>query len=77
MKKEFIFATLLFSASAIADPTILGMELGRMTEQALKTKYNVSHSGVNKYSGGNMYSIPVSSIDFEGLREGLHNLSLL
>ena len=42
MKKEFIFATLLFSASAIADPTMFG---------------------------GNMYSIPVSSIDFEGLSE--------
>ncbi|OOE49069.1 hypothetical protein BZG12_16260 [Salinivibrio kushneri] len=45
------------------------MELGAMKEKDLKAKYNVTHTGTNKYSSGNMYSIPVSSIDFQGLKE--------
>ncbi|TLM73182.1 hypothetical protein ACONUD_07470 [Microbulbifer harenosus] len=40
-----------------------------MTESELKEMYQVSHTGTNKYSNGNMYSIPVSGIDFEGLQE--------
>ena len=40
-----------------------------MTEKELKAKYNVSHTGTNKYSSGNMYSVPTSSIDFQGLKE--------
>lgn len=69
MKKGIALAIALLSSSAFADPTIFGMELGAMTEKDLKAKYNVSHTGTNKYSSGNMYSIPVSSIDFQGLKE--------
>ena len=40
-----------------------------MTEKDLKSAYSVNHAGTNKYSKGNMYSVPVSSINFEGLKE--------
>lgn len=69
MKKGIALAISLFSSSVFADPTIFGMELGKMTEKDLKAKYNVSHTGTNKYSSGNMYSVPTSSIDFQGLKE--------
>jgi hypothetical protein len=69
MKKAVTFALVLLNSSAFADPSIFGMELGKMTEKDLKTKYNASHTGTNKYSDGNMYSVPVSSIDFDGLKE--------
>lgn len=69
MKKGIALALSLLSTAAFADPTIFGMELGKMTETELKAKYNVSSNGTNKYSNGNMYSIPTSSINFSGLKE--------
>ncbi|PSX10483.1 hypothetical protein [Photobacterium angustum] len=60
---------LLTSSSVYAAPTIFGMTLGEMSEKELKAKYNVNLTGKNKYSEGNMYSVPVSSINFEGLQE--------
>ena len=69
MKKGIILAIAIFSSSVFADPTIFGMELGKMTEKELKATYNVNFTGKNKYSNGNMYSVPVSSINFDGLKE--------
>lgn len=73
MKKEIALALALalamISSSVFADPAIFGMELGKMTEKDLKAMYTVNHTGTNKYSNGNMYSVPTSSINFEGLNE--------
>lgn len=69
MKKGIALALTLTSSVAFADPAIFGMELGKMTESELKAKYNVTHTGTNKYSNGNMYSVPTGSISFEGLQE--------
>ncbi len=69
MKKGIILALSLLSSSVLADPTIFGMEIGKMTETELKAKFNVSSTGTNKYSSGHMYSIPTSSINFSGLKE--------
>lgn len=69
MKKGIALSLIFLSSSVFADPTIFGMELGKMTEKDLKAKYNVSHAGINKYSSGNMYSVPTSSLDFQGLKE--------
>ncbi|TKD46455.1 hypothetical protein [Azotobacter chroococcum] len=69
MKKEIAISLSLLSSVAFADPTIFGMELGVTTEQQLKSAYNVNHIGTNKYSNGNMYSVPVSAINFDGLQE--------
>ncbi len=69
MKKGIALALAIFSSSVFADPAIFGMELGKMTEKDLKAMYNVNHTGTNKYSNGNMYSVPVSSINFEGLKK--------
>lgn len=60
---------MLVSSSAFADPSIFGMEIGKMTESELQSTYNVSYAGINKYSNGNMYSIPAGSISFEGVKE--------
>lgn len=69
MKKGIALTLMLLSSSVFADPTIFSMELGKMTEKELKSKYNVNHTGTNKYSNGNMYSVPVSSISFDGLKK--------
>lgn len=59
----------LFSTAAFADPTIFSMELGVTTEDQLKSMYKVEHIGTNKYSDGNMYSIPTGEVSFDGLKE--------
>lgn len=69
MRKGIALALALLSSSAFADPTIFGMALGEMTEKDLKATYKVKHTGKNKYSNGNMYSVPVSNINFEGLKK--------
>jgi hypothetical protein len=69
MKKGIALALTLASSLSFADPNIFGMELGKMTERELKGKYNVTSTGTNKYSNGNMYSVPTNSIDFSGLKK--------
>jgi hypothetical protein len=69
MKRAIVLALVLVSSSALSAPAVFGMELGQMTERSLKAKYKVDHAGTNKYSNGNMYSVPVSSISFDGLQE--------
>jgi hypothetical protein len=69
MKKGIALSLSLLSSVAFADPVVFGMELGKTSEQQLKAAYNVNHTGTNKYSNGNMYSVPVSAINFDGLQE--------
>lgn len=69
MKKRIVLALAMLSSSVFADPTIFGMELGKMTEKDFKAMYKAKHTGKSKYSNGNMYSVPVSSINFEGLKK--------
>lgn len=69
MRKGVALAILLFSSAALADPSVFKMELGKTTETQLKSMYQTHHKGVNKYSDGNMYSIPTSAINFDGLQE--------
>lgn len=69
MKKRVALAIWLFSPVAFADPTIFNMELGKTTESQLKSMYDVQHTGTNKYSNGNMYSVPPSVINFDGLQK--------
>lgn len=69
MKKGIILAISLFSSVALADPTIFNMELGATTETQLKSMYRVRHTGTNKFNHGNMYAVPASAINFDGLRQ--------
>lgn len=69
MKKGIALSLSLLSSLAVADPTIFDMELGKTTESQLKSMYSVQHTGLNKFSRGNMYSVPASNIEFEGLQE--------
>jgi len=66
MKKAITLALTILSSSVFADPSIFGMELGKMTEKALNAMYQVNQTGTHEYSGGNMYSIPVEEIKFRG-----------
>lgn len=65
--KKIIFALLFVCQSAFANPTVFGLTIGETTAAQLKSKYNVSHQGINKYSQGDMYLIPQSQIQFEGI----------
>ncbi len=69
MKKGIALAISLFSSVVFADLTIFNMELGKTTETQLKSMYNVQHTGTNKYSNGNMYSVPTSAINFDRLQK--------
>lgn len=70
MKKILIALTLvLSSASAVADPTVFGMHLGKTTTAQLKSMYQPHFMGKNKYSNGDMYTIPTSQINFRGLEK--------
>ena len=69
MKKSIALSLMLLSSSVFADPAIFGMEIGKMTESELQSTYNVNFLGINKYSHGNMYTIPAASINFEGVKE--------
>ena len=69
MKKGIALTLSLLSSSVFADPTVFGMELGKTTEEQFKAMYKATHTGTNKYSNGNMYSVPASAINFEGLQD--------
>jgi hypothetical protein len=58
----------MFCSQAFAEPSIFGMEIGSMTESQLQSQYKVELLGTNHYTQGNMYSVPVESIDFDGLK---------
>lgn len=69
MKIGIILSLALFSSITLADPSVFGMELGKTTETQLKEKHKLNHTGTNKYTDGNMYSVPISGIDFSGLKK--------
>ena len=58
--------------SAYADTTAFGMTLGKTTLEEFRKAYPSStHEGKNKWTEGQMYSIPVSELDFEGVKSDL------
>lgn len=69
MKKIIVLFALLLSSTVYADPTVFKMEIGKMTEKQLKSIYNVTNAGINKYSNGNMYNISNYDINFEGIQD--------
>ena len=66
-----LLSLFLLSFSAFADTTAFGLTLGKTTETELKKIYRAKFTGVNKYSSGNTYSIPVNQLDIEGARKAL------
>lgn len=69
MKKIILTALLTLPMVASADPAPFGLEIGKATIKDVKAQYGVKNAGVNKYSGGEMYDLDVSKIDFEGLKK--------
>lgn len=69
MKSIFLILGMTFSAAVLSDATVFGMHLGITTEGQLSEMYEVHSEGINKYTKGNMYSIPVKEIDFSGLQK--------
>ncbi|MBN3495723.1 hypothetical protein [Vibrio neptunius] len=68
MKQGLAIALLMICSQAFAEPSIFGMEIGSMTESQLQSQYKVEPLVTNRYTQGNMYSVPVESIDFDGLK---------
>lgn len=68
MKKIF-FTLLLISNCVFANPTVFGLTIGETTVEQLKDKYSVTHSGINKYSLGDMYQISRNQIQFNGISD--------
>lgn len=69
MKRKIVLATALLSSMAVADPTVFNLELGVTTETELHERYKVAHAGINKFNQGNMYTVPTSAIQLEGLQD--------
>jgi hypothetical protein len=69
MKKIIGFTIFLLSSVNFSGLTVFEMELGKTTETQLKSMYNIQKTGINKYSGSNKYSVPISAINFNGLKE--------
>ncbi|MHB0765820.1 hypothetical protein ACYCFC_15785 [Stutzerimonas sp. NM35] len=69
MKKAITIASLLMATSALADPKIFNMELGKTTEKEFRTLYNAQKTGINKYTDGSMYELNNSEIEFESLQK--------
>jgi len=69
MKKIIALASAIIASSALADPSVFNMELGKTTESELRSMYSTQHTGVNKYTNGNMYELRSTEINFEGLQK--------
>ncbi len=69
IKAGAALALSICSTAALADPTVFNLELGTTTEGQMKAIYAATHTGTNKYSNGNMYSIPTRQVDFAGVKE--------
>lgn len=64
-----VLVALMSPLSVLADTTVFGLTLGKTTESELKDKYpDVEDGGVNKWTQGAMYGVPVSNVDFEGIK---------
>lgn len=57
----------LAAHTAFAAPAPLGLELGKANVSEMKKKYTANYLGVNKYSQGEMYSLPASQINVSGV----------
>lgn len=69
MKKFALAALLSLPMAVLADPAPFGLEIGKDTIKEVKTKYRITHTGINKYSMGDMFSVDTSQINFDGLQE--------
>jgi len=67
MNKILIAFLLALPMFSVADPAPFGLEIGKATIKDVKEKYHAQKTGVNKYSGGEMYDL--SGIDFDGLQK--------
>ncbi|MCG3727728.1 hypothetical protein ACXHQN_16760 [Vibrio cincinnatiensis] len=67
--KKILFSLLFICNSVFANPTVFGLTIGETTVEQLKNTYHVSLKGINKYSQGEMYQIPQSQIQFEGISD--------
>jgi hypothetical protein len=64
----FLFLTYLAVVSAsLADPSPFGLELGKTTVSEAQAQYEMTASGINKYSGGPMFDVPTGQIEFDDL----------
>ena len=69
MQRWAVAAVVAMAAQmAWAAPAPFGLEIGKATVRDLKAAYPVQSAGTNTYSGGEMYRIDASRIDFEGLQ---------
>ncbi len=68
MKNSILITLLCFSFLANADPAPFGLEIGKITVDEVKKKYKTQHTGKNKYTGGDMYSLDIDAIGIDGLQ---------
>lgn len=53
----------------LAGPTAFDMEIGKTTESEVRANYTFRRAEVSRNSGGNIYKIDTSEIEFDGLKQ--------
>jgi hypothetical protein len=66
---KFILMLMLAPLLCFANPAPFGLEIGKMTVQEFKEKYQYKYEGENKFSKGEMFEINPKTINFEGLKK--------
>jgi len=67
MKKAVILMWVLMCSICQADPAPFGLELGKTTIAEAKAQYTLTSAGTNKFSNGEMFSMDLTELNFEGL----------
>jgi hypothetical protein len=58
-----------FSSLVNAEPSPFGVTIKKTTEEELKQKYSsLNYIGINNYSGGKMYEVNPSQVEFDGVK---------
>ena len=71
MMKKWVMgcaAALSISLSAMAAPAPFGLEIGKASVADLKAQHSARSVGTNAYTGGEVYQLDVSRIEFDGLK---------
>lgn len=68
MLKTLILVMIL-PTFAYANPAPFGLQIGQASIKDMQAKYSADYSGINKYSMGKMFSLPVAKLGVKGLTE--------
>jgi hypothetical protein len=67
IRAALLAVCLPYGGPAGADPAPFGLALGQATTAEIQQRYALTPEGINRYSGGEMFSLDPRALDFDGL----------